>query len=1019
MAETSIGPRLQVTGEKEFKSAIASINNEFKMLGSEMKLAVSQFDKNDKSTQALTAQNKVLGKEIDSQKGKIALLTTQYDKQNSALVTLKDKLDVTKAAFGADSAEVAKAQKEYDKQTRTVITLQTQLNNATTGLNKMDRALADNNKSIALQDSNWTKMGKSLDSIGTKMKTIGEGIKGFGEKLSVGLTAPILGVAVAAGKLGMDFEAAMSKVKAISGATGEDFKKLNDQALQLGQDTAFSASQAADGMENLASAGFNVTEVMQAMPGMLDLAASGGLEVADASDIAASALRGFGLDAGKSGHVADVLAKAAADTNANVTDMGMALKYAASPAHALGMSLEEVSTAIGIMSNAGIKGEQAGTTLRGVLVSLASPSGPAADAIKAIGFNAFDATGKMLPFKDVIDRLNKSTKNLTQEKKADAIATIFGREAMSGMLVMMEAGPAKFDELTKSFKGSDGAAKAMAVTMQDNAKSSVEQMMGSLETAAIKIEQAVAPTITKFANKLQELANAFSNLSPGMQETLIKTALFVAAIGPVLVVTGALITAFGTISSFLGAASIAMGITSVATAGVGAAVGTTAATAGAAALLFNPVTLAIAAVGIAAVGVGIALNQKVIPAVDLFGGQVSKATEKAVTAYMDLDKKVGVSLLSFQANNTIITKAIAAEMVGTFTKMGSDIKVARDAQYVQDLANLTKFYTDQGTLDSTNAQTTLTKLKEANLYKNAEVDKFEKDIALIVATAAEQKRVLTQTEEDKILAIKGRMEFLAIQALTNSEAEQGAIYTRMRLQAKNMTTLQASEVIGNSAKQRDETVKLANDQYEKTVNTIARQRKEGVIVSDDQARNMIDAAERTRSQTVEKAGQMHRSVVDELGKMNTDVASKLNASDGSVKTHWQNLGSWFASHPIVTSIISGVSKGLGGGGFIPQVNMKASGDSNYQGGFTTLHEKGYELYNLPRGSQIYNHEASQDMVLKTAQEVAKGVLEANKGGGGLYVTIEKFINNGTQSVQAFAEELEFYRKQVATGRGGN
>src|SRR5665647_1099823 len=135
MAESTIGPRIAITGEKEFKAAIASINNEFKLLGSEMKLAVSQFDKNDKSTQALTARNQVLGKEIDSQKGKISLLTTQYDKQNEKLTTLKTKLDATKAAFGADSAEVAKAQKEYDKQNNTVMGLQTQLNGATTSLN--------------------------------------------------------------------------------------------------------------------------------------------------------------------------------------------------------------------------------------------------------------------------------------------------------------------------------------------------------------------------------------------------------------------------------------------------------------------------------------------------------------------------------------------------------------------------------------------------------------------------------------------------------------------------------------------------------------------------------------------------------------------------------------------------------------------------------------------------------------------------------------------------------------------
>ena len=948
-----IGPRIGIEGEAEFRHAINALNTTFKTLGTEMSSVTSQFDKNDKSSRALTAQSGVLNKQIDTQRDKLLQLISGLNQSTT----------------------------KYGEANKVTQGWQQAVNRATAELNKMDRALADNNKSIALQDSNWTKMGKSLDSIGTKMKTLGAGMSSVGQKISMGLTVPILGVAVAAGKLGMDFEAEMSRVKAISGATGESFKKLNDQALQLGQDTAFSAGQAADGMENLASAGFNVEEVMQAMPGMLDLASSGGLEVADASDIAASALRGFGLEAGQSGHVADVLAKAAADTNANVTDMGMALKYAAAPAHALGMSLEEVSTAIGIMANAGIKGEQAGTTLRASLVSLASPSGPAADAIKAIGFNAFDATGKMLPFKDVIDRLNKSTKNLTQEKKADAIATIFGREALSGMLVMMEAGPAKFDELTKSFKTSDGAAKAMAVTMQDNAKSSVEQMMGSLETAAIKIETAVAPTITKFANKLQELANSFSNLSPEMQGTIIKTVLVVAAIGPVLVVTGKLITALGIIQTFLGATSVAMGISSVAATGLGTAVGTAGASAGAAALLLNPVALGIVAVGIAAVGVGIALNQKVIPAIDLFGGQVSKATEKTVTAYMDLNKKVGVSLLSFQANHTVITAAIAKDMTTTFETMGAQIKAGRDKHYTEDLANLTKFYTDQGTIDSFYAQATLEDMKVRNAEKNVDLKGYLDHIAVINDVAAREGRSATQRELDEIAGIKAKMEALAITALTNSEAEQAAIRTRMRLQAKDITTLQASEVIANSAKQRDETVKLANDQYTKYVNTIARQRDEGVITTDDQARKMIDAAERTKSASIKKAQDMHTAVVDELGSQNADVVTKLNAGDGSVKTWWQDLGSWFSQHPIITNVISQVSQSLGGHAFVPQAKMRASGDNNFEGGYTTLHEKGYELYNLPGGSKIYNHEASEAMITKTAQEVARNVMGSMQSGG--------------------------------------
>jgi len=651
-----IGPTVGVLGEQEFKKAMSGIGNEFKLLGSEMKLSASQFAKNDKSMGALSAQSKVLGKEIDTQKGKISLITEQYDKQSAKLTELKAKLDATKAAFAADSDEVARARNEYNQQNTTVIGLNTQLNNATATLNKMDAQLAANAKNIALQNSNWTKLGKSLDTIGTKMKTVGDGMTNVGKTLSMSVTAPVVALGVAAVKTGMDYEAAMSRVKAISGATTEEFQKLNDQALQLGQDTAFSAKEAAQGMENLASAGMSVNEIMTAMPGMLALAASGGIEIAEASEIASGALVAFGLDASKSGHVADVLAKAAADTNAGVTDMGMALKYAAAPANALGMSVEEVAAAVGTMSNANIKGEQSGTTLRGSLIALASPSSAAADAMEDIGFNAFDAQGKMLPFADVIGNLKTATADLTDEQKANALATIFGREAISGMMVLVDAGPESLSALTQSFVDSTGAADAMATTMQDNTKSSIEQMTGSLETAAIKIEQSLAPTITELALLLQDLADDFSNLSPEMQGTIIKAVAIVAAIGPVLTIFGTLTKSVGVVTTGFGMASQAIG---VATTGATAATPAIASMAAAFTALTGPVAIAI--VGIAA-----------ISAVFIGITQDSRDATNAVTAVTDAMN------VSNDASNDSIA---AAEAESTATRnMADDLFALADQE---------------------------------------------------------------------------------------------------------------------------------------------------------------------------------------------------------------------------------------------------------------------------------------------------------------------------------------------------
>lgn len=384
-----------------------------------------------------------------------------------------------------------------------------------------------------------------------KLYSAGKTMSSVGSTLTRNVSVPLGMIGGLAIKTGMDFEAGMSRVQAISGASKSQLKQLTDQAIQLGQSTAFSASEVSGGMENLASAGFSVNEIMQATPGLLDLAAVSGGDVASAAEIAASSLRAFNLDASQSGHVADVFAQAAADTNAEVGDMGEAMKYAAPVAHQLGMSIEETSAAIGIMSDNGIKGTQAGTTLRGALTRLAKPTAEMTSTMNQYGLSFFDASGKMKPFGDIIGQLKSKVGGLDEKSRAAALTTLFGKEALSGMMALVETGPGKYDKLTGSLKNSDGAAKDMAKTMQDNAKNQIEQMMGALETAAIKIEQAVAPTIRDLAKFVGKLADAFSNLSPTAQRLIVQMGLFTVALGPALSVIGKVTTGtIGMVSAF-------------------------------------------------------------------------------------------------------------------------------------------------------------------------------------------------------------------------------------------------------------------------------------------------------------------------------------------------------------------------------------------------------------------------------------------------------------------------------------
>lgn len=430
---------------------------------------------------------------------------------------------------------------------------------------------------------------KTFENNSNSMTTaVGKVMQGTGAAMTKYITTPLIGVGVAAAKVGGDFEAQMSRVKAISGATGDTFEQMKQQAIDLGAKTAFSAKESAAGMENLASAGFSAQEIMKAMPGLLDLAAVSGGDVALASENTATALRGFGLEASEAGHVADVFARAAADTNAEVGDMGEALKYVAPVANSMGISLEETAAAIGIMSDAGIKGSQAGTTLRGALSRLARPTKAMQDTMDNLGVSFYDADGKMKPLKTQVELLKKAFEGLTPEQQQNALVTLYGQESLSGMMALIDKGPDSLGKLTKSLKDSDGAADDMARTMQDNMNSSIEQMFGAFESAAIVIQKILAPSIKKVADAISGLVEKFVSAPESTQRLVVAIGAIAIAIGPVLYALGMLVKAFQTMKVGLGVLGNGISLFKK----LGSAIG----------FLTSPVGLVIAAVALLVVG---------------------------------------------------------------------------------------------------------------------------------------------------------------------------------------------------------------------------------------------------------------------------------------------------------------------------------------------------------------------------------------------------------------------------------
>ena len=343
-------------------------------------------------------------------------------------------------------------------------------------------------------------------------KALGSLAKYAGGTLAGAITA-LSGYSI---KVGADFEAAMSKVQAISGASGTALDALTAKAKEMGATTQFSASEAAQAMQYMAMAGWKDTDMLNGIKGIMDLAAASGEDLANVSDIVTDALTAFGMSAQDSGRFADVLAAASSNANTNVGLMGYTFKYVAPLAGSLKYSVEDVALAIGLMANAGIKGEQAGTALRSTFTRLIKPPKEAADAMSKLGISVKNADGSVKPLNTTLADLRKAFSKLSDSEKAEYASMMAGQEAMSGFLALVNASDDDFNKLSKAIRESNGAAAGMAKTMNANLKGQMKQFQSVTEAIGISIyDKFKKPLTNAFADVNSSLGDLNKSITDG------------------------------------------------------------------------------------------------------------------------------------------------------------------------------------------------------------------------------------------------------------------------------------------------------------------------------------------------------------------------------------------------------------------------------------------------------------------------------------------------------------------------
>ncbi len=406
---------------------------------------------------------------------------------------------------------------------------------------------------------NLQKMGREVQKSGRQIQNAGKSISSVGSSVAKSVTLPVAGIATAAVKTVADFESAMSEVGAISGASAKGMEKLTAKAKEMGATTSFSASESADAMKYMAMAGWKTRDMTEGIAGIMNLAAASGENLGKASDIVTDGLTAFNMTAKDSSRFADVMAAASSNANTNVSMMGESFKYCASTAGAMGYKVEDISVAIGVMANAGIKGSTAGTTLKNVIANMSKPTDTQAALMKKLGVSLTDNNGKTKGFAAVMDNLRSSFAGLSETEKASAAATLAGKQSMSGLLTIVNASSKDFNKLTKAINGSSGSAEKMAAKMLDNLNGQITLLKSAVEGILITLGDKLLPHIKKVVTWVQKAADYINSLSSAQVDNIMKWAGIAAAIGPAVMLFGKVVTTVGTVTRTFGKVTSTIG----------------------------------------------------------------------------------------------------------------------------------------------------------------------------------------------------------------------------------------------------------------------------------------------------------------------------------------------------------------------------------------------------------------------------------------------------------------------------
>ena len=520
MANRIKGITVEIGGDTtKLQTALKGVNGQIKNTQSALRDVEKLLKLDPHNTELLSQKQKLLTQAIGETKEKLATLKTAAEQANEQL----QKGEITQEQYDALQREIVETEAE---------------------LKRLEQQASTTNATL-------TKIGE----VGSKLETVGNGITNVGKKVSV-VSAAVTGMGIASVKTAADFESSMSQVQATMGITKDSMSNVNgesvntmealsDLAKQMGSETAFSASECAEALNYLALAGYDTQEMVDTLPTVLNLAAAGNIDLASASDMVTDAMSALGMETSEADTMVDQMAKTASSTNTSVSQLGEGILTIGATAKSIKGGTAELNTALGILANNGIKGAEGGTHLRNVILSLQNPTDKAAACMEQLGVDVYDSQGNMRSLNDILGDLNTSMEGMTSAEKTNIISSIFNKTDLSSVNALLANTGETWDSLQNSITNSAGAAQQMADTQLDNLSGQLTILKSALEGLAISIGEALMPMVKNIVSKIQGFVTWLNNLDDGTKQVIVKIGLFVAALGPALVILGTVISKVG------------------------------------------------------------------------------------------------------------------------------------------------------------------------------------------------------------------------------------------------------------------------------------------------------------------------------------------------------------------------------------------------------------------------------------------------------------------------------------------